>query len=238
MLSHQNSANEHYFLNYDEVNQKLLRLMNIVLQLSQAEKEKRKLYFKVEKMLSNFPANSYKNLPEEINLCEETEFTYLFHPTILNNKKVQWEVKINNLSGWLAFGICVKEIQENIYGAGGIGIKRNEKYSRLGHGCFMITSDKKKINFLNADENRAEFKNIPNMKSGDKFICQYTPKFEKLKIYKSTQPHNEITLTKIKFFKNEIDSISLVPCILVSSPSDEVEFDNFSVLADYKEKTK
>ena len=130
---------------------------------------------------------------------------------VLNDKKVQWEVKLKKISGWFAIGVsenydCSEE-QNNVTG--------NNTNFYLSNENITNFKDNKRVN-INY-----------HLKEGDNLICLYSPKFRQLKIRKGDE---EFLLENVKTKSGR----PLVPSAFFENACDQVIFHNFKILAEYK----
>jgi len=133
---------------------------------------------------------------------------------VLNDKKVQWEVELKKITGWFAIGIS-----ENL----GYDINSNNKNLLEYNDKYFLSNDKI---FNNINDNKRVKMNY-DLKQGDKLICVYSPKFKQLKIKNG---NNEYLIDNVEAKLGK----PLVPTAFFENKSDQVIFQNFKVLADYK----
>ena len=157
------------------------------------------------------------------------DFKYYFDGHIINNKKIRWEVKIKQLSGWFSIGIGerTKTSQTNEKQNHTVVIVDKEYITNKIN--FLLTNDHCTIMWGDGKNNINRAKGSFNIKEGDTLLFTYSPKFNNLKIQKNNSTY---VIENIDYYSDQW----LVPCAIFSRKNDKAIFKNFHVLADYNNK--
>jgi len=156
----------------------------------------------------------------------ESTFKYYFDGHVVNNKKVRWEVKIKQLTGWFSIGVAERQKTS----------KTNEKQNPITMNVdkqfiinkinFLMTNDHCTIIWIGNKNQINQSKGVFAIKQGDILTFTFCPKFNQLKIQKN---NNTYLIDKINYYGEQW----LVPCAIYSRKNDKALFRNFHVLADY-----
>jgi len=157
---------------------------------------------------------------------KESTFKYYFDGHIINNKKVRWEVKIKQLTGWFSIGVAERQKTSNTNEKQNpITVDVNKQYI-INKINFLMTNDHCTIIWIGNKNQINQFKGVFGIKQGDILTFTFCPKFSQLKIQKN---NNTYLIDKINYYGDQW----LVPCAIYSRKSDKALFRNFHVLADY-----
>lgn len=190
---------------------------NISIKEIDKEKQNKQLIKKVKtenlQLCIEIPTISPKNRNlQQLNKV----YSYVFYNEVLNNKKIKWKVRLTKISGWVAIGICYKEVAKMKYSNKSINIQ-----NPYNHGSFLVTSDNTLINCINYDQNNMYYKCSPSLKEGNIINC----------FFSSTQGELVVSHFDEYVCLSQIESsnknFTLVPCAIVSDLSDIIEFENF-----------
>ena len=156
----------------------------------------------------------------------ESTFKYYFDGHIINNKKVRWEVKIKQLTGWFSIGVAERQKTSNTNEKQNpITVNVNRQYI-INKINFLMTNDHCTILWIGNKNQINQIKGVFGIKQGDILTFTFCPKFSQLKIQKN---NNTYLIDKINYFGDQW----LVPCAIYSRKNDKALFRNFHVLADY-----
>lgn len=143
-------------------------------------------------------------------------YSYIFYDEVLNNKKIRWKIHLTKISGWVAVGICYKEVAKLNYTSKAINIQ-----NPYNHGSFLVTSDNTLINCINYDQNNMYYKCCPTLKEGNTINCFFSHTQGELVI---SHFDEYVCLSQIE---SSNKNFTLVPCAIVSDLTDIIEFENF-----------
>ena len=156
----------------------------------------------------------------------ESTFKYYFDGHIINNKKVRWEVKIKQLTGWFSIGVAERQKTSNTNEKQNpITVNVNKQYI-IKKINFLMTNDHCTIVWIGDKNQINQFKGVFGIKQGDILTFTFCPKFNQLKVQKN---NNTYLIDKINYYGDQW----LVPCAIYSRKNDKALFRNFHVLADY-----
>lgn len=131
---------------------------------------------------------------------------------LYRSKKFKWTIKINKISGWMAFGLGEKEkISKNLYKFNGV--------NNTPHGCFLVSSNKYIWNNNIISQNNCFINELPAFKNGDEICFSYIPEENILK-FKVNQIFEGILK---KIFSN--NDKYLVPCCIMINKNDGINIE-------------
>lgn len=186
-------------------------IMEIQLQLSEEKRPKEELI-----ILLNDDNTESSNLPKSPQ--KTPQYSCRMKLTPINQKNCSWTVSFIKLFQFTCVGVCYKEIVKAKYSKG-IPHKVDPSFH---HGSFLITSESRLINCLNHAQNNLYYKYVPQLKEGSKIFFRFNSKRNEL-LVKSGD--DVICLFDVR---NRDVKYTLVPCAVVSSVDDIVEFSDLT----------
>ena len=136
---------------------------------------------------------------------------------ILNKGNATWTLIINKRSGWMAFGVCIREIvRDNGY------IFAVPKGSPTG--CFLLSSNCYLWNTNHKNENNIPY--IKQTKIGSGTIVNFIYNCEKKELEISIGEDYKVLLSNVTAPEGNY----LVPCAVLMAFEDEVNFTNGLIL--------
>lgn len=153
-----------------------------------------------------------------VAVCNNTtknEHKFAMANNVCNDTNCEWKVTINELSGWLGIGVCLKElVASNKF-------KFSSSRTTFLHGTFMVSTNGYSWNTNNEEENNKYVDGFPKLKAGDevKFKFEYDKEELTIKVGSFS-----FVMTDVCYPKGN----ALVPCVVFLMPGDKVTFGNMT----------
>ena len=186
-------------------------IMEIQLQLSEEKRPKEELVILIND--DNSESSNSQKSPQRT-----PQYSCRMKLTPINQKNCSWTVSFIKLFQYTCVGVCYKEIVKAKYSKD-IPHKVDPSFH---HGSFLITSESSLINCLNHDQNNLYYQYVPQIKEGSKIFFRFNSKTNEL-LVKSGD--DVICLFDVR---NLDVKYTLVPCAVVSSVDDIVEFSDLT----------
>ena len=127
---------------------------------------------------------------------------------IIKNEPCTWKIKINKITGWMAFGVVYKDkLIKNQYKFNGI--------TNQPHGCILVSSNKYIWNNNLINQNNCFINDLPYFKNDDEINFTYCPVENAIKFKLNNFEGN------LKRIFQESEDI-LVPCCVMINKNDEI----------------
>jgi hypothetical protein len=176
-----------------------------------------------DKKKENISYFDVKNLVKGINIINNNVFSstnikaehrYVFTNFVINSEKeFEWKMGFNLTSSWAAVGVCIKEVVvENKF-------KFVTSNNTFYNGTFTISTNGYQWNCNTASEFNTHINNFSPIKKGDYVIFKYLCETKELTYKFSNKLCGKFTnVTPLR-------GGSLVPCIVLLNPGDEISFE-------------
>jgi hypothetical protein len=142
-------------------------------------------------------------------ISEKKKHKFFIGKNKINTKEnFSWKVKINKITGWMAFGLGEKKkIENNQYKFSG--------FNKDNHGCFLISSNKYIWNSNFIQQNNYFLERFSSFKNGEELYFSYSS-YENL--LRFNYQGNEGVLKNVLLSEEE-----LFPVFILISKNDEIE---------------
>ena len=150
-----------------------------------------------------------ENLGVECRISTKNEHKFVFADLYLAGQTVDWKLKINKRSTWLAFGVCLKDriVNNNLkLGFGGLG--------GLQHGLFVMSVNGYSWSDNNQGENNSKIPNYANIVDGEVVHMNYCGKLRSL----------TFRTDRFSYTLKNVVGENLVPVVIFMNFGDSVNF--------------
>ena len=142
-------------------------------------------------------------------ISEKKKHKFILAKNKINSKEsLSWKVKINKITGWMAFGLTEKEkLEKNQYKFCGFN---NQSYS-----CFLVSSNKHLWNSNFQSQNNLFLEELSSYENGEEINFNFSADENILRFY-------------YKGFQGALKNVvieekDLVPCFILIAKNDEIE---------------
>ena len=178
---------------------------------------KKKVFFDMKNLNNNIKIdNNYAKF------CAQTvtEHVFLFINPIydINYKEkniIKWSIKLNNLSKWIAFGICDKE--KVLINKGKFCL--SSKNETFNNGSYLISNNGYSWNCNNSNENNKKIE-FPSFEQNQLFIIEFNPILKEISFF----DNNKKEITKLTKVIAHVHPFKLTPCVVFLNKNDSIEF--------------
>ena len=128
---------------------------------------------------------------------------------------IKWSIKLNNLSKWIAFGICDKE--KVLINKGKFCL--SSKNETFNNGSYLISNNGYSWNCNNSNENNKKIE-FPSFEQNQLFIIEFNPILKEISFF----DNNKKEITKLTKVIAHVHPFKLTPCVVFLNKNDSIEF--------------